>query len=41
MKSIILLLIVLAAAPSVLAHSGRTDSSGCHVDHRTGIRHCH
>lgn len=23
------------------AHSGGTDRQGCHVDHSTGIRHCH
>jgi len=23
------------------AHSGGTDSMGCHVDRSTGIRHCH
>jgi len=25
----------------VLPHSGGTDSQGCHVDRRTGVRHCH
>ncbi|MFT3815449.1 MAG: YHYH domain-containing protein [Acidovorax sp.] len=35
MKTIIAL--ILAA----FAHSGGTDSQGCHVDHRTGVRHCH
>jgi len=23
------------------AHSGRTDKNGCHMDRKTGIRHCH
>ncbi|MHC6052213.1 YHYH domain-containing protein [Ralstonia solanacearum] len=23
------------------AHSGGTDAQGCHIDHKTGIRHCH
>lgn len=23
------------------AHSGGTDASGCHYDHKTGIYHCH
>lgn len=23
------------------AHKGRTDSSGCHIEKKTGIRHCH
>ncbi len=30
----------LITAP-VLAHSGGTDRQGCHVDHQTGVRHCH
>lgn len=24
-----------------LAHSGGTDSSGCHTNHKTGGYHCH
>ncbi|PHS34617.1 MAG: hypothetical protein COA92_01605 [Sulfurovum sp.] len=24
-----------------IAHSGGTDRQGCHVDSRTGVRHCH
>lgn len=24
-----------------MAHSGGTNSQGCHVDHSTGIYHCH
>jgi len=23
------------------AHSGGTDRYGCHIDHKTGLRHCH
>lgn len=23
------------------AHSGNTDEYGCHIDHSTGLRHCH
>lgn len=26
---------------SAFAHSGGTDARGCHVDHRTGVYHCH
>lgn len=26
---------------SSFAHSGGTDARGCHVDHRTGVYHCH
>jgi hypothetical protein len=25
----------------LLAHSGGTDSEGCHTNHKTGYRHCH
>jgi hypothetical protein len=24
-----------------ISHSGRTDSSGCHMDRKAGTRHCH
>jgi hypothetical protein len=34
------ILAVTFAAP-VLAHSGGTDASGCHLNHKTGIYHCH
>ena len=34
--------LTLALAPTTSwAHSGRTDSAGCHTDSRTGSRHCH
>ena len=29
------------APPIVLAHSGGTDSNGCHRNHKTGDYHCH
>lgn len=29
------------APPILLAHSGGTDSKGCHRDHKTGDYHCH
>lgn len=34
---------IIGAALSVfaMAHSGGTNSSGCHVDHQTGVYHCH
>lgn len=41
MKKLLLILALIIAAPVVVAHSGGTDKYGCHVDHRTGIRHCH
>ena len=38
----LLLVLALAAAPfAVLAHSGGTDSAGCHTDHSNGGYHCH
>jgi len=43
LKKIILIFIVcLIACPfTVTAHSGRTDSSGCHTNKKTGEYHCH
>lgn len=44
MKSLAVIIIsaVLAAASATaLAHSGGTDSKGCHRDHKTGDYHCH
>jgi len=35
------LAVVLMTGSISRAHSGRTDSQGCHVDKKTGIRHCH
>lgn len=32
---------IVILAGSLYAHSGRTDSSGCHNDTRTGTYHCH
>lgn len=37
----ILILLVLGISTSALAHSGGTDSSGCHHDHKRGSYHCH
>lgn len=42
MKKIVLLGIVLGALTTILtAHSGGTNAQGCHLDHKTGIYHCH
>lgn len=44
MKPIILGLlacVMLFLGGAASAHSGGTDSQGCHMDHKTGIRHCH
>ncbi|WP_352717766.1 YHYH domain-containing protein [Mesorhizobium sp. M0563] len=32
---------ILAFATSANAHSGGTDSNGCHKNHKTGDYHCH
>lgn len=40
MKTIIAIIITIAAGLAQ-AHSGGTDSKGCHHDHKTGGYHCH
>ena len=40
MKTIITIIALLAASLAH-AHSGGTDKQGCHMDHKTGTRHCH
>lgn len=41
-SAIVLSLAVLAVIPpEVAAHGGGQDAQGCHVDSRTGQRHCH
>ncbi|MCZ4315145.1 YHYH domain-containing protein [Comamonadaceae bacterium G21597-S1] len=41
MKKLIAALAFLMASGFVLAHSGGTDSNGCHNERRTGGYHCH
>ncbi|MGS3141534.1 YHYH domain-containing protein [Aeromonas sanarellii] len=42
MKKIALLLVSLALAIGYAqAHSGGTNSEGCHTNHQTGDYHCH
>lgn len=45
MKSAILAalaaLTMMAFAAGAYAHSGGTDSNGCHKNHKTGEYHCH
>ncbi|WP_370630218.1 YHYH domain-containing protein [Xenophilus sp. Marseille-Q4582] len=41
MKKVALYLALAMACGAALAHSGGTDRQGCHVDSRTGVRHCH
>lgn len=40
MKTILAIALVIAAG-FAQAHSGGTDSSGCHNDRKTGGYHCH
>lgn len=40
MRMIAAALLVLAAG-SVYAHGGGTDAMGCHLNHKTGVYHCH
>lgn len=41
MKYIILLVLLSFASATSWAHSGRTNSSGCHNDYVNGGYHCH
>jgi len=41
MTKVAIALFILCAALGAHAHSGGTDSQGCHVDHKTGTKHCH
>jgi hypothetical protein len=41
MKTMIAIAIVLASAGAALAHGGGLNSARCHMDHKTGIYHCH
>lgn len=38
---IALLLGLMLCIAGAEAHSWRTDKNGCHIDHKTGTRHCH
>lgn len=41
LRFLLTLLLFLSSFSPVSAHSGRTDSSGCHTNHSTGDYHCH
>lgn len=41
MKKVVFILLGLGFIAALFAHSGRTDSSGCHTDRKTGLYHCH
>lgn len=41
MKQLSAIIALAALSATAFAHSGGTDAVGCHVDHRTGVYHCH
>ncbi|MGL4827044.1 MAG: YHYH domain-containing protein [Vibrionaceae bacterium] len=42
MKKILALFVIsFVCVGTAFAHSGGTDSNGCHRDSKTGLRHCH
>lgn len=40
-KLILIALLALSNMAPAFAHSGGTDSTGCHNDRQSGGRHCH
>ncbi len=38
---LVILIMILSVPGIALAHSGGTNSSGCHTNHKTGDYHCH
>ena len=40
-KFLALALVSLGFTVAAFAHSGGTNSAGCHTDHKTGYYHCH
>ena len=41
MKKFIVAIISALLVTGAFAHSGGTNSSGCHTNHKTGDYHCH
>lgn len=41
MKTCIFAIALIFSSAYAFAHSGGTDSNGCHTNHKTGERHCH
>jgi len=41
MKKTIIAALLAAVAGLAFAHSGGTNSAGCHTDRQTGVYHCH
>ncbi|WP_368389039.1 YHYH domain-containing protein [Stutzerimonas xanthomarina] len=40
-SAVIIAALIAAASASAFAHSGGTDSKGCHRNHKTDDYHCH
>lgn len=40
-SAIIGIIMLLTVSTGAFAHSGGTDSNGCHHNHKTGGYHCH
>ncbi len=41
MKKVVFILLGLGFLAVLFAHSGGTNSAGCHTNHKTGKYHCH
>ncbi|TYC58543.1 YHYH domain-containing protein [Rhodobacterales bacterium] len=41
MRTILISMIAALFATAAIAHSGGTNSQGCHTNHKTGGYHCH
>lgn len=39
--SLVIAAVLSFSSVAAFAHSGGTDSKGCHTNHKTGDRHCH
>ncbi|MFY1009476.1 YHYH domain-containing protein [Pseudomonas juntendi] len=39
--SLVIAAVLSCSSVVAFAHSGGTDSKGCHTNHKTGERHCH
>lgn len=41
MRLLIITAVLALTSTAAVAHSGGTDSNGCHKNHQTGEYHCH
>lgn len=41
LSAVIIAALIAVTSASAFAHSGGTDSKGCHRNHKTGDYHCH